>query len=71
VDHHALFFRLAKAGFAQKRKKMRNALSAGMSIPAERAENLLVMAGIDPASRAQMLDFKEWGRLTQTWLENQ
>jgi len=71
IEHLDIFFRLAKAGFSQKRKKMRNALSAGMSIKPDRAENLLILAGIDPASRAQMLDFDDWGKLVNIWLEKQ
>jgi 16S rRNA (adenine1518-N6/adenine1519-N6)-dimethyltransferase len=34
----SLFFQLAKAGFSQKRKMLRNALSAGMGLPPARIE---------------------------------
>lgn len=61
-----LFFRLTKAGFSQKRKMLRNALPAGMGWPKERAEALLVAAGIDPGRRAQTLSMEEWGRLVET-----
>jgi 16S rRNA (adenine1518-N6/adenine1519-N6)-dimethyltransferase len=62
-----LFFKLAKAGFQQKRKKMRNALAEGFHLPAEKVENTLILAGIDPASRAQMLDIQDWASLTKVW----
>ncbi len=57
------FFRLAKAGFSQKRKNLRNALSAGMRWTPAQAEVLLAAAGIQPQRRAETLSLEEWGRL--------
>lgn len=57
------FFRLAKAGFSQKRKTLRNSLSGGMHWPTERTLTILTQAGIDPQRRAQTLTLEEWGRL--------
>ncbi len=57
------FFLLAKAGFSQKRKMLRNTLASGLKIPAEQAEGLLRAAGIDPTRRAQTLDMVEWRTL--------
>lgn len=45
------FFRLAKAGFSQKRKTLRNALSAGLAWQASQVEALLVEASIDAMRR--------------------
>lgn len=59
------FFRLAKAGFSQKRKTLRNSLSGGMHWPTEHTEALLTQAGIDPQRRAQTLTLDEWGRLCE------
>lgn len=59
------FFRLARAGFSQKRKNLRNALSAGLSWPKTQAEALLLAAGIDPTRRAETLSLEEWGGLVQ------
>jgi 16S rRNA (adenine1518-N6/adenine1519-N6)-dimethyltransferase len=56
------FFRLAKAGFGQKRKKIRNSLSAIM--PREKAEQILLAAGIDPQRRAETLSLVEWGKIS-------
>jgi 16S rRNA (adenine1518-N6/adenine1519-N6)-dimethyltransferase len=61
------FFRLARAGFSQKRKTLRNALSAGLALPAAEIEKLLRAAGIDPQRRAEMLSIPEWKRLTAAW----
>jgi len=58
------FFRLAKAGFGQKRKTLRNSLAAGLGWPGQRAAGLLQAASIDPMRRAEALSLEEWGRLT-------
>ena len=58
------FFRLTKAGFSQKRKTLRNSLSAGLRIKPIEAENLLNEAGIDPKRRAETLSIEEWSNLT-------
>jgi len=57
------FFQLAKAGFSQKRKTLRNSLSAGLRISTAEAFQLLENAGIDPMRRAETLSLEEWGRL--------
>jgi 16S rRNA (adenine1518-N6/adenine1519-N6)-dimethyltransferase len=59
-----IFFRLAKAGFSQKRKTLRNSLAAGMAWPKEYANAILEEAEIDPQRRAQTLSLDEWGTLT-------
>lgn len=60
-----LFFLLAKAGFSQKRKTLRNSLSGGMHWPPEKTQEYLEEAGIQPARRAETLSILEWKRLTQ------
>jgi 16S rRNA (adenine1518-N6/adenine1519-N6)-dimethyltransferase len=55
-----LFFRLAKAGFSQKRKTLRNSLSGGMGWSKEKTEQLLLSTGIDPLRRAETLSLNEW-----------
>lgn len=57
------FFKLIKAGFSQKRKTLRNALSAGLSLPAAQIGQILEQAGIDPMRRAETLSIDEWGKL--------
>ncbi len=59
------FFRLAKAGFSQKRKTLRNSVSAGMRWPKARTEQILQSAGIDPMRRAETLSLDEWSLLTE------
>ncbi len=64
-DQLNVFFRLAKAGFGQKRKTLRNSLSAGLSCSGEQAADLLRSAGIDPQRRAETLSMEEWLALTR------
>jgi 16S rRNA (adenine1518-N6/adenine1519-N6)-dimethyltransferase len=59
------FFKLIKAGFSQKRKTLRNALSAGLSISTKNAMELLGRAAIDPMRRAETLSIEEWQRLCE------
>ena len=59
------FFKLIRAGFSQKRKTLRNSLSAGLHIrPAEAAE-FLARTEIDPQRRAETLSIEEWERLVE------
>jgi 16S rRNA (adenine1518-N6/adenine1519-N6)-dimethyltransferase len=64
----ALFFRIVKAGFSQKRKMLRNTLSAGMRLEIPKCEQILQAAGIDPARRAQTLEPAEWVTLTSEFI---
>lgn len=63
IDNTAAFFRLAKAGFSQKRKTLRNALAGGLGWPAQQAERLIQLADLDPSRRAQTLTLGEWAKL--------
>ncbi len=59
------FFLLAKAGFSQKRKTLRNALSGGMHWAPEKTQKILEDAGIQPNRRAETLSLDEWKVLTR------
>jgi 16S rRNA (adenine1518-N6/adenine1519-N6)-dimethyltransferase len=60
-----IFFSLAKAGFSQKRKTLKNALSAGMRWSSEKTIQLLEKTGIDPQRRAETLSLDEWTILAE------
>jgi len=62
-----LFFKLAHAGFAQKRKTLRNTLATGMNESPAWAEKLLTTAGIDPQRRAETLSIQEWKQLVEAY----
>lgn len=59
------FFRLAKAGFSQKRKTLRNALMGGMRWPPDYTLSTLQSCGIDPQRRAETLSLVEWRSLVE------
>jgi 16S rRNA (adenine1518-N6/adenine1519-N6)-dimethyltransferase len=52
-----------RAGFAIRRKNLRNALSAGLRIDPREAEAALGLAGIAPTERAERLDLAAFARL--------
>lgn len=54
------FFRVVKAGFAAKRKKLRSSLAGGLHMDKERVEQLLQSVDISPEKRAQDLSIQEW-----------
>ena len=60
------FFRIAKAGFSQKRKQLKNNLRQ-LGLPAQKVARLLEGAGIDGQRRAQTLTIPEWQQLTRTF----
>lgn len=64
IDRLEIFFQLTKAGFSQKRKKLRNSLSAGMRLSTVETEKLLWAVDIDPQRRAETLSLEEWGKLS-------
>ena len=64
-----IFFQLARAGFGQKRKTLRNALNAGLPLNNEQIGQLLKNAEIDPQRRAETLSLAEWARLTALYIK--
>jgi 16S rRNA (adenine1518-N6/adenine1519-N6)-dimethyltransferase len=66
-QHLNTFFQLAKAGFQQKRKTLRNSIGAGFSLPGTKAEQLIKAAGIDPRRRAETLSIEEWDNLVEVF----
>ena len=63
--YEAGFFRVVRAGFSQKRKKLRNSLSAGLRLKPVEASESLERAGVDPGRRAETLGLQEWASVTQ------
>ncbi len=59
------FFRVARAGFSQPRKQLRNSFAAGLAVPPAQAEAWLASAGIAPQRRAETLTLAEWGELAR------
>lgn len=71
IDTNSLgtFFKLARAGFSQKRKTLRNSLSAGLGLSPVSVTQLLMDAGVDPRRRAETLSLAEWGKLVENYSE--
>jgi 16S rRNA (adenine1518-N6/adenine1519-N6)-dimethyltransferase len=63
------FFGVARAGFHQPRKQLRNSLAAGLKVSPEQAAGWLTDSGISPQRRAETLSMEEWGRLAAALAE--
>lgn len=59
------FFRVVKAGFAERRKKLRSSLSGSLAFDKGRVEELLRTAHISVDARAQELSIEDWQRLAK------
>lgn len=62
----AQLFNILKAGFAQRRKKLRSSLSAGLGIGKSDIELWLKRADVSPAARPQELSLEQWYNLYKT-----
>lgn len=65
VDDVEGFFRVVRAGFGQRRKQLRNSLTAGLRLDSEQVEAALERAGIDSRRRAETLSLAEWAALAR------
>lgn len=68
VEHLETFFKLAKAGFSQKRKMLRKSLASVLNIPTEQIEPFLSSCKIEPTRRAETLSLPEWKYLTAQYI---
>ena len=62
------FFKVARAGFAGKRKQLGNNLSGGLKLEKSFAEKKLKSIGVDPRRRAETLTLSEWELIANTLL---
>ncbi len=60
IEDPKRFFRVVRAGFAQRRKQLHNSLAAELALPGGRVRDILQSVGIDPRRRAQTLSLEEW-----------
>lgn len=54
------FFRLVKAGFSTRRKKLRSSLAGGLGISREEADEMLLAAEVNGDLRAEALSLQQW-----------
>jgi 16S rRNA (adenine1518-N6/adenine1519-N6)-dimethyltransferase len=63
VDDVEAFFDAVRAGFAQRRKQLRNSLSQGLNLPVEKVVEALHRCGLSEKQRAQELSVEQWAHL--------
>lgn len=68
VDDVDSFFEVVRAGFAQRRKQLCNALAAGLALPASEVAQVLNRASVNPKRRAQTLSIEEWAKVWREML---
>ena len=59
VADEALFFKMIKSAFAQRRKTILNSVSSGMNIPKDKLALAIENAGLSPTARAEALTMEE------------
>jgi len=64
VDETA-FYRIVRAGFSERRKKLRSSLAGGLHLSKPDVEALLTRAGLSSDDRAQDLSIAQWLALTR------
>lgn len=64
-ENERAFFRVVKAGFVAKRKKLRSSLASGLHISKQETEELLLRHAISPDSRAEELTLENWLSLSR------
>lgn len=62
-----VFFKLVKAGFSQRRKKLRSSLSGGLRMDKQEIDDLLQKANINGQQRAQELSLAQWHQIYQVY----
>lgn len=65
LNQQKAFFRLVKAGFSERRKKLRSSLAGGLSLDKAAVDELLARADLSPEARAQELSIEQWKRLAE------
>ncbi|MEX0748813.1 MAG: 16S rRNA (adenine(1518)-N(6)/adenine(1519)-N(6))-dimethyltransferase RsmA [Candidatus Saccharimonadales bacterium] len=63
-----ILFRLVKAGFGERRKKLINSLAGGLQISKAASLELVESAGLPVTVRAQELSLGDWGRLYHSYI---
>jgi 16S rRNA (adenine1518-N6/adenine1519-N6)-dimethyltransferase len=62
------FFRMARAGFGNPRKQLRNSLSFGLHVKQEVIDQLMARAGVDATLRPQVLSLDDWAAIARAWV---
>jgi len=65
VKNEEMFFRVVKYSFAQRRKTVANALSAGFGVPRALIEEVLADVGLDPVRRGETFSLPEFAAASE------
>jgi len=65
IEDERQFFRVVRAGFGEKRKKLRSSLAGGLHLEKAAVDGLLQHIGISPEARAQELSIEQWKALSR------
>lgn len=63
------FFRLVKAGFGERRKKLTNSLGGGFGVESGQIKTALDSCNLPDTARAQELSLEDWYNLYEVFLE--
>lgn len=66
----ALMFKIIRAAFAQRRKTLLNALSAGLNIPKDAVQVSMSAAGLPPTIRGERLTLEDFAKLANVLKAN-
>jgi len=64
-EEEGMFFRTAKAAFAQRRKMAVNSISRTLKIPPDKAREALTRCGLSPTARAETISVGDFARLAR------
>ncbi len=65
ITDKKIFFRLVKLAFSGKRKQIHNTLTNGLKLPKDKIFQMLEKSGIEPTTRPQDVEIREWIKLYQ------
>ncbi len=69
IKDKALYFKIIKGAFAQRRKTLANSLSSALSISKEDIYTILGESGLDKNARCEQLDMEHWTKLTNNFYD--
>ena len=67
INDKALFFRIIKGAFAQRRKTLVNSLSSALGMPKGEITDVLEKTGLDKNARCEQLDMEMWTSLVNAF----
>lgn len=63
VEDEAMFFKVVKGAFSQRRKTISNCLSSFFAMDKAKTNEIIMAAGVSPAARAEQLKLEDFARI--------